>query len=707
MIDPDGVLEALSGLSIEHDVFEHPVCSTVDELLAAFNAAGKDTAGVCKNMFLAHKKKPELMFLVVCRATLDTKAIKLENLLAKHLGAGSGNLRFMMDPDVLWNHLGVRTGCVTPLSVINDTGLKVNLIIDQKLLDQKVYCHPLINDKSVGVAPADLLKFCDHFNHVAKVINFEELAAGKPAPGKPAKAPKAPKGAGGEGGKVIKKVTKEGMTVQWEDDFSMWYQEVITKTEMIEYYDISGCYILRPWSFKMWEAIQTWFDGKIKASGVENCYFPIFVSEDALNKEKDHIADFAPEVAWVTRAGSSAMEQPIAIRPTSETIAYPAYAKWISSHRDLPMRLNQWCNVVRWEFKNPTPFLRTREFLWQEGHTAYATKEEADMEVMEMLGYYERIYSELLAVPVIRGQKTEKEKFPGGDYTTTVEGYIPRAGRAIQGATSHGLGQNFSKMFNIKFEDQKGEKKYVWQNSWGCTTRSIGVMVMVHADNQGLVLPPRVAPIQVVFIPIPPPKKAGQEEAFREKNNAILDKAHELCKQLKALGVHCKVDDANNRTPAYKHNNWTLKGVPLRVVLGAQDMDKGQVTIKRRIDESFEEAVPFGAAAEHLVSSLEQVQAAMYAKAVQERDALLSQITEWKYFMPALDKGHMLLVPFCNTVQAEEWIKDNSKGMEGEGQSAGAKSLCIPFEQPPMPEGQMCITGQGLARVWCLFGRSY
>jgi len=691
-------------------VFEHAKCDTVDELLAAFNAAGKETGGVCKNMFLAHKKKPEIMFLVVCRATLDTKAMKLENVLAKHLGAGSGNLRFQMDPDVLYNHLGVRQGCVTPLSVINDKDCKVTLILDQKLLEQTVYSHPLINDKSVGVSPDDLVKFCDHFNHVPKILNFEELAAGPAKPAaKPAKAKGSKEGAAGEGSKkIIKKQTKEGMTIRWQDDFSMWYQEVILKTEMIEFYDISGCYILRPWSYQMWEAVHVWFDDKIRKSGVENCYFPMFVSEDALNKEKDHIADFAPEVAWVTKSGQSEMENPIAIRPTSETIMYPAYAKWISSHRDLPMRLNQWCNVVRWEFKNPTPFIRTREFLWQEGHTAYATKEEADMEVMEILGYYERIYSELLAVPVIRGQKTEKEKFPGGDYTTTVEGYITRAGRAIQGATSHGLGQNFSKMFNIKFEDQKGEKRYVWQNSWGCTTRSIGVMVMVHADNEGLVLPPKVAPIQIVFITIPPPKsKTGQDEEWYAKNNAILDKAHELAKQLKAQGVKVKVDDSTNRTPAYKHNAWTLKGVPLRVVLGSQDFDKSQVTIKKRIDEDFEEAVSFDDATSYLMQMLEDVQAAMYVKAVAERDAHLSQITEWKYFMPALDKGHMMLVPFCNTVEAEEWIKENSKGMEGEGQSAGAKSLCIPFEQPAMPEGQMCITGKGVARVWCLFGRSY
>jgi len=705
----EAVLAKLAEISIEYDVIEHNVADTVEELLAALSLAEGEAeaakTGCCKNMFLAHKKKPELMFLVVCRAGLDTKAMKLENLLAKHLKAGSGNLRFMMDPDVLWEHLGVRKGCVTPLSVVNDTGCKVQLIIDQKLLDQRVYCHPLINDRSVGLAPDDLLKFCDHHNHPAKIIDFEALAAGlpKPAPKKGA-GKKGTEGCPAEGGKMVKKETKEGMSIRWEDDFPMWYQQVITKTEMIEFYDISGCYILRPWSFKMWEQIVGWFDGKIKESGVEACYFPIFVSEEALNKEKDHIADFAPEVAWVTRSGTSEMDAPIAVRPTSETIMYPAFAKWIKSHRDLPMRLNQWCNVVRWEFKNPTPFLRTREFLWQEGHTSFETKEEADLEVMEILGYYEHIYQELMAVPVICGRKTEKERFPGGDYTTTVEGYIPRVGRAIQGATSHGLGQNFAKMCGITFEDKKGETRYVWQNSWGCTTRTVGVMVMVHSDNEGLVLPPKMAPIQVIFITIPPDKKKDPE---KQLSNAMLDAVYGTMAQLKARGIRCELDQSDNKTPAYKHNHWTMKGVPLRIVLGPKDFEQKQLTIKKRRDVNFEEFAPFDTAVDRIDHLLDQVQSEMFAQALAERDEKYKTVTEWKYFNKHLDDMCMMLVPFCDTVEAEEWIKENSKGMEGDGQSAGAKSLCIPFEQPEMPVGQMCITCQGPATVWCLFGRSY
>ncbi|CAI9767790.1 unnamed protein product [Fraxinus pennsylvanica] len=296
--------------------------------------------------------------------------------------------------------------------------------------------------------------------------------------------------------KEVKKETGLGLSVKKDDNFGEWYSEVVVNGEMIEYYDISGCYILRPWAMSIWEIMQTFFDAEIKKMKIKNCYFPLFVSPGVLQKEKDHIEGFAPEVAWVTKSGESELEVPIAIRPTSETVMYPYFSKWIRGHRDLPLRLNQWCNVVRWEFSNPTPFIRSREFLWQEGHTAFATKEEADTEVLEILELYRCIYEEFLAVPVIKGKKSEHEKFAGGLYTTTVEAFIPNTGRAIQGATSHCLGQNFAKMFEINFENDKGEKAMVWQNSWAYTTRTIGVMIMVHGDDKGLVLPPKIASVQ-------------------------------------------------------------------------------------------------------------------------------------------------------------------------------------------------------------------
>lgn len=312
------------------------------------------------------------------------------------------------------------------------------------------------------------------------------------------------------------------------DDFSKWYQELVVASELIAYYDVSGCYILRPWAFAMWEVVQRWFDDHIKKLGVQNAYFPLFITEDVLNTEKDHVEGFAPEVAWVTRSGTTPMEKPIAIRPTSETAMYPYFAQWIRSHRDLPLRLNQWTNVVRWEFKYPTPFIRSREFLWQEGHTAFATKEEADEEVLAILELYRRVYEELLAVPVTKGRKSTKEQFAGALYTTTVEAFIPETGRGIQGATSHCLGQNFSRMFGIEFETEERTKAHAWQNSWGLTTRTLGVMVMTHADDKGLVLPPRVAPKQVVIIPIPKSNSAPEVAA------AMFDKAAELRAALEA-----------------------------------------------------------------------------------------------------------------------------------------------------------------------------
>jgi len=301
-----------------------------------------------------------------------------------------------------------------------------------------------------------------------------------------------------------------GITAKKNEDFSDWYIQTLLKAELIEYTDISGCNVFRPGCFAIWEMIQQWFDHEIKKIGVKNAYFPCFVSERSLSKESEFIKGFSPEVAWVTKAGDKDLNEKIAIRPTSETIMYPLFHKWIRSHRDLPLKLNQWCNVVRWEFKHPVPFLRGREFLWQEGHSAFATKEEADEEVLQILEIYRQVYEDLLAVPVIKGRKTEEEKFSGALYTTTVEAFIDSSGRAIQAATSHCLGQNFAKAFDIKFEGKdkdKEEKEFVWQNSWGLSTRSLGVTIMVHGDDNGLVLPPRVASIQIVVVPITTKKK--------------------------------------------------------------------------------------------------------------------------------------------------------------------------------------------------------
>ena len=496
---------------------------------------------------------------------------------------------------------------------------------------------------------------------------------------------------------------------------------------MIDYYDISGCYILRPWAYSIWEQIQGWFDGKIKALGVQPCYFPMFVSKRALETEEDHIEDFAPEVAWVTKSGDTDLAEPIAVRPTSETIMYPAYARWIHSHRDLPLRLNQWTNIVRWEFKYPTPFLRTREFLWQEGHSAFATKEEADGEVFDILDLYARVYEELLAVPVIKGRKSEKEKFAGGSFTTTVEAFIPAAGRAIQGATSHSLGQNFSKMFNITFEGEGGGKKMVWQNSWGLTTRTIGVMIMVHGDDKGLVLPPRIAPLQAVFVFIYNVKMAPDVVA------ALKAKTAELCSCVQQTGVRTKLDDRTDKSPGWKYNYWEQKGVPLRVELGPRDMEAKTVMLVRR-DTGAKESCAWGDLAARVPVLLEEIQGHLLAKARKERDERIEVVTKWDEFIPALDRGNMVLAPWCQLKESEEWVKQQTKAAAEAGAAASqasvlsapadgeppmeegqkpaltgaAKTLCIPFNQPAMPENQLCFTGNGkAATAWCLWGRSY
>uniref|UniRef100_H0V178 Glutamyl-prolyl-tRNA synthetase 1 n=1 Tax=Cavia porcellus TaxID=10141 RepID=H0V178_CAVPO len=515
----------------------------------------------------------------------------------------------------------------------------------------------------------------------------------------------APSGAGE--GQGPKKQTRLGLEAKKEENLADWYSQVITKSEMIEYYDVSGCYILRPWAYSIWESIKAFFDAEIKKLGVENCYFPIFVSQSALEKEKTHIADFAPEVAWVTRSGKTELAEPIAIRPTSETVMYPTYAKWVQSHRDLPIRLNQWCNVVRWEFKHPQPFLRTREFLWQEGHSAFATFEEAAEEVMQILELYARVYEELLAIPVVRGRKTEKEKFAGGDYTTTVEAFISASGRAIQGGTSHHLGQNFSKMCEIIFEDPKspGEKQFAYQCSWGLTTRTIGVMVMVHGDNTGLVLPPRVAAIQVVIIP------CGITNALSEEDKeALLAKCEDYRRRLLGADVRARVDLRENYSPGWKFNHWELKGVPIRLEVGPRDMKSCQFVAVRR-DTGEKLTVAESEAEPRLQAMLEEIQAHLFQRALEDLKTHMVVVNTMEDFQKTLDAGKIAQIPFCGEIECEDWIKKTTardQDLEPGAPSMGAKSLCIPFQPlQELPPGARCVCSRNPAKFYTLFGRSY
>ncbi|XP_033310719.1 bifunctional glutamate/proline--tRNA ligase isoform X2 [Bombus bifarius] len=506
--------------------------------------------------------------------------------------------------------------------------------------------------------------------------------------------------------------TRLGLEARKEENFFEWYSQIITKSGMIEYYDVSGCYVYRPWSFAVWKMIKEYIDKEITQMGVQECYFPMFVTRTVLEKEKKHIADFAPEVAWVTKCGESDLAEPIAIRPTSETVMYPAYAKWLKSDTELPLKLNQWNNVVRWEFKDPKPFLRTREFLWQEGHSAFATKAEADEEVMIILDLYARVYEDLLAIPVVKGRKTEKEKFAGGDYTTTVEAFISTSGRAIQGATSHHLGQNFSKMFNIQVENavEGNEKTFVYQNSWGLTTRTIGVMIMVHGDDKGLVLPPNVACIQAIIVPcgITASTTPQQRELLFSECNKLLD---ELSKD----SLRVKADYRSNRTPGWKFNHWELKGVPVRIEVGPKDLNKNQVTFVRR-DNSERVFAKRPDVVTALHTLLTNIQADMLSKAKKNLNEHIKRADNWNEFCSYLNEKNILLSPFCGESSCEDKIKRDSAREDTGGEigtlSMGAKSLCIPFEQPPSSasfDKQTCIHPdcQNKPQFYTLFGRSY
>jgi prolyl-tRNA synthetase len=513
------VVKKLNELSIAHNTYSHKLSTKVEELITNVPLPPNETH--TKNVFFKDKKYGLFLVCVKPEADVNTKALATALNLE-----GKVNLR-LANEDLLMEKLGVKTGCVGPLSMVNNKNRDVTLVLDEALFAEDIkliHSHPVTNDASTALTPSDLKNYLAASGIEPVFLPFESKS-GNPVAGKaPANRPPDAKTAKGQNKgeqqpkNKDKKTAKKGETLlalQWKKDenFAMWYSDVIVLSEMISYYDISGCYILRPWSYKIWDMIQNWFNLEIEKLGVENAYFPLFVSQDRLEKEKDHVEGFAPEVAWVTKSGDGELAKPIAIRPTSETIMYPAFSDWIRSHRDLPLKLNQWSNVVRWEFKDPTPFLRSREFLWQEGHTAHATFEDANVMVMQALELYRRAYEEILAVPVIPGYKTEKEKFAGGHQTTTVEAYIAGSGRAIQGATSHNLGQNFGKMFNINFQDENGKSQIAWQTSWGFTTRAIGVMIMVHGDNQGLVMPPRIAPLQVVIVPIIARNKMSYDDA--------------------------------------------------------------------------------------------------------------------------------------------------------------------------------------------------
>jgi prolyl-tRNA synthetase len=452
-----------------------------------------------------------------------------------------------------------------------------------------------------------------------------------------------------------------GITVKKSEDFSEWYTQVILKSELADYAPVKGCMIFREHSYAIWEKIQEIFNQKIKQTGHRNVYFPLFIPESFLKREAKHFAGFTPEVAWVTMGGDTPLEERLAIRPTSETIMYATYAKWIRSWRDLPIKLNQWCSVVRWETKSTKLFLRTREFLWQEGHTAHATKEEADKEVMEILEAYRDVMESYLAVPVLAGKKTEMEKFAGALYTTALEAMMPD-GKALQMGTSHQLGQNFSKVFDIKYLDQNEKEQNVWQTSWGFSTRTIGALVMVHGDDKGLVLPPKIAPIQVVIIPIP--YKDAEAEAIK-------DKTRETFGKLTKAGLAVVLDDRSEYTPGWKFNEWELKGVPIRIEIGPRDVKQKQIMLVRR-DTREKTAVREEETVDATTKLLEEIQNNLFARAKKLLEENITTVKTYDEFMKVLkERGGFIRASWCGDTSCEEKIKDDT----------GATIRIVPFEK--------------------------
>ncbi|CCE66098.1 hypothetical protein TPHA_0O01300 [Tetrapisispora phaffii CBS 4417] len=659
------------------------------------------------------KSATPVPILVVALAETKTPA----NLIASE--TNSKDPRLARD-DVFKSFFNVDNGKLFNLShLLNlSASSEIQILIDQELVNRKdsdlvFKLNDEIKITGANLVDGFLLNDSNGFHKFAKIVDFSKEVE-SPSPQETAEAKKQQQKKKKEAAATAKIEDAKliGITVDKALDFPGWYQQILTKGEMLDYYDVSGCYILRPASYAIWEKIQEYFDAKIKKIGVKNAYFPMFVSSRVLEKEKDHIEGFAPEVAWVTKAGSSDLEEPIAIRPTSETVMYPYYSKWIKSHRDLPLKLNQWNSVVRWEFKHPQPFLRTREFLWQEGHTVFLTKEEAESEVLQILDFYAGVYEELLAVPVVKGKKTEKEKFAGGEFTTTVEGYIPQTGRGIQGATSHHLGQNFSKMFNITVENPLGTehpKVFAHQNSWGLSTRVIGVMTMIHSDNKGLVIPPRVSQYQAVVIPLGITSKTSEEQ-----RKAIHESAKKVEARLLESGIRIFGDYNDNYTPGWKFSQYELKGVPIRIEMGPKDIEQNHVTVVRRND-SKKYTVPLDELEKRIPEILDELHDSLYSKAKESFDEHRVQVSEWKEFVPALNKKNVIVAPWCGVMECEEDIKESS-GKQDDGEeievddkspSMGAKSLCIPFEQPELKPGQKCIKCDREAVNFTMFGRSY
>ena len=491
--------------------------------------------------------------------------------------------------------------------------------------------------------------------------------------------------------KELKDLTKRSV------DYSRWYNELVVKADLAEQSDVRGCMIIKPYGYAIWEKIQQELDARFKETGVQNVYFPMLIPKSFLSKEAEHVEGFAKECAVVTHYRLKAdpegdgvvvdpaakLEEELIIRPTSETTIWNTYRKWIHSWRDLPLCCNQWCNVMRWEMRTRL-FLRTSEFLWQEGHTAHATKEEAEARAQQMLHVYADFAEEIMAVPVVRGVKSATERFAGALDTYTIEAMM-QDGKALQSGTSHFLGQNFGKAFNVQFVNKENKMEYAWATSWGVSTRLMGALIMTHSDDNGLVLPPKLAPIQVVIIPIY--KNAEQLQAIDAKANEIADK-------LRTMGISVKYDNADNKRPGFKFADYELKGVPVRLVMGGHDLENGTVEVMRR-DTLEKETMSVENIEQVVKTLLDEIQANIFQKALKYRQEHTITVDSYDEFKEKIEEGGFILAHWDGTTETEERIKEETK----------ATIRCIPFDGDTTP-GVCMVTGKPSARR-VLFARSY
>lgn len=474
-----------------------------------------------------------------------------------------------------------------------------------------------------------------------------------------------------------------GISVTKKEDFSEWYTQVVLKAQLADYAPVKGLIVLRPDGYSIWESLRKTFDTKFGQNGIRNGFLPVLIPESLLGKEQKHFAGFNPEVFWVTHSGENEVGDRLALRPTSETLAYTLYSKWIKSWRDLPLKINFWNTALRAEIKATKPFLRTSEFLWQEGHTVHSTEEEAKKEVMKILEIYKNTVEEELAIPVITGKKSEKEKFVGAVYTTTMESIMPD-GKALQMGTSHFLGQNFSKPFEVKFADKDNVEHFAWQTSWGVSWRLIGAMIMVHGDDKGLILPPKVAPIQVVIVPI---------YNLEEDKKRIIEKANIIKETLGAKEIRAHIDDRTELSPGYKFNDWEMKGVPLRIEIGPKDLAMEKVVLAKRYnkeksDLSFEEI-------EKIENVLNEIQSAMLDKARKEAKINTFEISDYSEFKERIPKGGFVYAYWCGNQECEEKIKEET----------GADIRVIPFEKEDL--NGKCVYCTLQSKVKPVFARGY